>query len=137
MKQLLLYLSHDEDVQRFAVGPTLAAAAERAGWEFECYYARRRLGQHFGGGPGGDDPARAAGSLVSGGRHSDQLVWLAARLRDVRVGAADSPRGAAPAAVGAERLSGSLQPGDICAAACERLGEQLPRQGMLLDASPH
>src|SRR6266545_1905190 len=47
---LLLYLASGTDAQRLAVGPALAAAADRAGWGFECYYDALRRGRHHGGG---------------------------------------------------------------------------------------
>ena len=70
MRRLLLDPSHAGDSQRFAVGPALAAAADRAGWSFDCYYGALRRGLHLGGGdPGRARPGWPSGSLVSGGRH--------------------------------------------------------------------
>jgi hypothetical protein len=134
---LLLYLSHAGDPQRFAVGPTLAGLAERAGWEFDCYYAARRLGRHFGGGdPSETTPGRAAGSLVAGGRHADQVLWLAARHELVALGDPLSPLWPALRAAGAEELSASSDPVALYRAAHDRLGQELPSRGVVLDASP-
>src|SRR6266511_4217300 len=134
---LLLYLSHAGDPQRFAIGPTLAGLAERAGWEFDCYYSARRLGRHFGGGdPSETKPGGAAGSLVGGGRHADQVLWLAARHELVALGDPLSPLWPALRAAGAEELSASSEPAALYRAAHDRLGQELPSRGVVLDASP-
>jgi len=75
--RLLFYVSSSADPGRYAIGPALAAAAERAGWSFDCYYDTFRKGRHFGGGPLEDAaPGWPAGSLVAGGRHADQVLRL-------------------------------------------------------------
>ena len=85
--QLLLYLASGADVGRFSVGPALAAAAERAGLMFECYYDELRKGRHFGGGdPDAAQPGWPGGSLVAGGRHADQLLWLATHWQILALG---------------------------------------------------
>ena len=77
--RLLLFLASASDPARFAVGPALAAAAERSGWRFECYYDALRRGRHFGGGDPGEAPAGwPNGSLFAGGRHALRVEKLAA-----------------------------------------------------------
>jgi hypothetical protein len=89
---LLLYLAHGRDPHRCAVGPALAAAAERAGWAFDVYYDGRRSGRHFGGwDPGGGSEAAATGSLVAGGRHLDHVLWLTTSYHVAAIGDPGSP----------------------------------------------
>ena len=90
-RPLLLYLSSAADPGRFAIAPTLASAAERAGWSFECYYDTLRKGRHFGGGaPAEARPGWAGGSLVAGGRHADQVLRLASVYEVVALGDPDA-----------------------------------------------
>jgi hypothetical protein len=137
VRRLLLYLSNNRDPQRYAVGPALAAAAERAGWAFDCYYAATRRGRHFGGG----DPEAAElgvpnGSLVAGGSHLDQAFRLAALNSVVAYGDPEcvlwSPLEAAGAEVGAR----SLEPADLYAAAFDRLKLPLPERLIVVDSTP-
>jgi hypothetical protein len=132
---LLLYLASGRDPQRYAVGPTLGALAERAGWEFELYYDELRAGRHFGGGPPGEArPGWPAGSLVAGGRHADHARRLALAYDVVAVGDPESLLWAALGA--AEALARTTDPATIYETAFERLGEPLPELVWVLDASP-
>jgi hypothetical protein len=134
---LLLYLSSAADPGRFAIAPALAAAAERAGWRFDCYYDAFRAGRHFGGGRLEEaTPGRPAGSLVAGGRHADQLIRLAAAYQLVALGDPDSVCWPALDAAGAESVIRSVDPADLYEAGLERLGQPLPRRALLLDATP-
>jgi hypothetical protein len=134
---LLLFLSHARDAQRSAVAPALAAAAERAGWGFECYYDDLRKGRHFGGGdPDAARPGRPAGSLVAGGRHADQLLWLATGHQLVALGDPGSLLWPVVEAAGGESLARSLDPVELYAAALGRLGEPVPQSVLVLDAAP-
>ncbi|MGH3032003.1 MAG: hypothetical protein ACRDNE_14810, partial [Gaiellaceae bacterium] len=134
---LLLYLSRVGDPQRTAVGPALAAAAERAGWDFECYYDNRRRGRHFGGGdPELARPGWAAGSLVAGGGHAEHVLWLATAYQLVALGDPGSVLWPALEAVGAEALVRSTDPAELYAAAWERLGEPLPAAVIVVDWTP-
>lgn len=134
---LLLYLSSADDPQRFAVGPTLAAAAERAGWAFECYYDDLRRGRHWGSGePRNGPPGWASGSLVSGGRHYEQLLWLATRHRIVALGDARSVLWPALTALDAETLAATSDPAELFEAAFERLAVPLPTDVLVLDGRP-
>jgi hypothetical protein len=136
-RPLLLYVSSVADTGRFAIGPALAAAAERAGWSFECYYDALRKGRHFGGGPTEDArPGRAAGSLVAGGRHEDLLLWLTTAYEVVAVGDAYSVLWPALDVAGTEALVRSSDPVAIYKAAFDRLGDALPHRALLLDGSP-
>jgi len=136
-RPLLLYLSSIADPGRFAIGPALAAAAERAGWSFECYYDALRKGRHFGGGPPEHaPPGRTAGSLVAGGRHEDLLLWLTTAYEIVAVGDPDSVLWPALDVAGVETLVRSSDPAAIYEVAFERLGEPLPRRALLLDGIP-
>lgn len=137
MEPLLLYLSSALDRQRFAVGPALAAAAERAGWGFECYYGAPRRGRHFGGG----DPERADagvpnGSLVAGGRHLEQAFRLAARRPVSVLGDPDSVLWPAFDDAGAEPLVRSVDPAELYGAALQRLGERGPTRLLIVDGAP-
>jgi hypothetical protein len=136
-RPLLLYVSHVADLHRYAVAPALAAAAERAGYGFECYYDDVRAGRHFGGG----DPARArpgwaAGSLVAGGRHADHVLWLATAYELVVLGDPDSILWPAVDAAGGELLARTTDPAELYAAAFARLGEELPDTVVVVDAGP-
>jgi hypothetical protein len=134
---LLLYLSHARDPQRFAVGPALAAAAEGAGWAFECYYDDLRRGRHWGSGePRQGLPGWAAGSLVSGGRHHEQLLWLATRHQVVALGDAGAVLWPALDALGAETLAVTGDPTQLLGAAFERLGVPLPTEVLVVDGRP-
>lgn len=134
---LLLYLSRAGDPQRTAVGPALAAAADRAGWDFECYYDDRRSGRHFGGGdPELARPGWAAGSSVAGGGHAEHALWLATAYELVALGDPDSVLWPALEAAGAEALVRSADPAELYAAAWEHLGEPLPADVLVVDAAP-
>jgi hypothetical protein len=134
---LLLYLSNARDRQRIAVAPALAAAAERSGWGFECYYDDLRKGRHFGGGDPASAPSGwAAGSLVSGGRHADQLLWLATGFQLVALGDPGSLLWPTVEAAGGEILARSLDPAELYRAAFGRLGQRLSPHVLVLDAAP-
>lgn len=134
---LLVYLSSADDVQRFAVGPALAAAAERAGFGFECYYDALRRGRHFGGGdPNAAPPGWASGSLVAGGRHADQVLWLASRYELVALGDPGSVLWPALEAAGAESLTRSVEPAELYRTALERLAQPVPETVLVLDGAP-
>lgn len=134
---LLLYLSWARDPQRLAVGPALAAAAERAGWAFDCYYDDLRRGRHYGGGdPAAAPSGWAAGSLVAGGRHAEQLLCLAARFRLVALGDADCVLWPALEAAGAEVLVRSCDPAALYGAAFPRLGQEPPASALVVDGEP-
>ena len=135
--RLLLYLSHAGDPQRTAVGPALAAAAERGGWAFECYYGAPRQGRHFGGG----DPDRARpgwpnGSLVAGGRHGEQAFRLACRYDVIALGDPECVLWPALDAAGAEVCARTLDPVELYEAAYERLALHLPERVLMVDARP-
>jgi len=134
---LLLYVDSSPNPGRYAVAPALAAAAQRAGWSFECYYDSVRRGRHFGGGRV-EDAATGwqAGSLVAGGRHADQILRLATAYELVALGDPDSVLWPALDEAGADELIRSLQPQDIYAAAFERLGQPLPGRVLLLETAP-
>ena len=132
---LLLYLASALDPQRFAIAPALAALAERRGWEFELYYAARRAGRHFGGGPPEDaGPGWPAGSLAAGGRHADHARRLAEAYDVVFVGDRRSPL--TPGLGRAEGLAPTSDPLAIYTIAFERLGEPLPGRVLVVDAAP-
>lgn len=135
--RLLLYLSHAGDAQRTAVGPALAAAAEAAGWEFECYHGAFRRGRHFGGGdPDAAAPGAAAGSLVAGGRHAERAASLATLFEVVALGDPQCVLWPALDAAGAEALARTSDPAELYEAAFTRLGQPLPRTVLVLDAEP-
>ena len=135
--QLLLYLASARDPQRLAVGPALAAAAERAGWAFECYHAAHGRGRHFGGGdPAAGRPGVAAGGLVAGGRHAERALALARRYAVSAVGDPDSPLWPALLLAGAEPLLRGDDPAELYGAALERLGHDVPSRAVVLDAAP-
>jgi hypothetical protein len=135
MTPLLLYLASTSDLQRFAVAPTLAALAERTGWEFELYYDDLRAGRHFGGGPP-EDARRGwpAGSLVAGGRHGDHVRRLLLAYDVVAVG--DPASVLWPALERAETLARAVDALEIYEAAFGRLGEPLPDSVLVVDGSP-
>jgi hypothetical protein len=123
------------DRQRFAVAPTLAALAERAGWEFELYYDDVRAGRHFGGGPPEDArPGWAAGTLVAGGRHAGHVRRLSEAFEVVALG--DPGSVLWPALERAETLTRTAAPMEIYEAAFDRLGEPLPDSVLVVDGSP-
>ena len=136
-RPLLFYVASAEDPQRRGLGPALAGAAERAGWEFESYYDALRKGRHFGG---GDPDAAAAGwpngGLVAGARHLDQVLWLASAFEIVACGDPSSPLWPTLEACGAEVLARTSDPVDIYAAVFERLELPLPATVLVLDGSP-
>jgi hypothetical protein len=136
-RPLLFYVSSVADRGRYAIGPALAAAAERAGWSFDCYYDTSRKGRHFGGGPLEDAaPGWPAGSLVAGGRHADQVVRLSGAYELFALGDPESVLWPALDAAGATVLVRSLDPAELYPVAFERLGVALPRRALLLDAAP-
>lgn len=133
---LLLLLTLAEDPQRVAVGPALAAAAARAGWAFEVYADERRRGRHYGGGdPGAVPEGWAAGSLVVGGGHVEQALWLAASHEVVVVGDPRSLLWPVMAAAGAELLP-ARGPAAVYGAALERLGQPVPHDVLVVDHGP-
>jgi hypothetical protein len=135
--RLLLFLASGSDPARFAVGPALAAAAERSGWRFECYYDALRRGRHFGGGdPSAAPPGWPNGSLVAGGRHADELRWLASNHQLSALGDPSSALWPVLDEVGAEALARSTAPSELYEAAFARLGEPVPRRVLVVDASP-
>jgi hypothetical protein len=135
--KLLLYLAAADDPMRLAVGPTLAAAAERAGWRFECYYDALRRGRHFGGGdPASAPPGWPNGSLVAGGRHADELRWLATHHEISAVGDPLSSLWPALEELGAHAVARSTEPRHVYEAAFAHLGEPVPRLALVVDATP-
>jgi hypothetical protein len=134
---LLFYVDHARNPQRASVGAALAAAAERAGWGFECYYDDLRAGRHFGGGdPGEAKPGWPAGSLAAGGRHADHVLWLASLHQVVALGDPASILWSALDAAGAERLAASRDPAELYQAAFERLEGEVPELVLVLDGAP-
>jgi hypothetical protein len=131
---LLLYLAHGQDPHRCAVGPVLAAAAERAGWAFDAYYDSRRSGRHFGGWDANSD-AVATGSLVAGGRHLDHALWLTTSYQVAAVGDPGSPIWPVVEAAG-EVIKRTADPAEVFSAALSRLGTPAPAEVMVLDAGP-
>lgn len=134
---LLFYVGQATDLQKTAVAPVLAAAAERAGWGFECYYDRLRRGRHFGAGdPDAAPPGWAGGSLVAGGRHGDQVLWLSVHYQLVALGDPGSVLWPALRAAGAEVLAASSDPAVLYPAAFERLRQPIPAAVLVIDARP-
>jgi hypothetical protein len=134
---LLLYLARGDDPQRVAVGPALAAAAERGGWGFECYAAELRRGRHFGGGdPAAARTGQAAGSLVAGGRHPERAARLATGFAVAALGDPASPLWPALEAADVEVLARSEEPAALYAAALARLALTVPERAVVLDAAP-
>jgi hypothetical protein len=133
---LLLYLASAADPQRLAVGPALAAAAERAAWGFESYVGELRRGRHFGGGdPAAARAGQAAGSGVAGGQHLERAGRLAAAFAVVALGDPGSPLWPALEAAGAEVLVRSDEPAALYAAALARLALDVPDRVVVLDAA--
>jgi hypothetical protein len=132
--KLLLYLANGQDRHRFAVGPALAAAAQRAGWAFDIYYDCHRSGRHFGGpDPTGVSDSLATGSLVAGGRHLDLALWLTTSYQVAAVGDPASPIWPVIKA-GGEVIVQSADPAEIFSAVLSRLGIPIPAEVMVLDA---
>lgn len=130
---LLFFVAHDADPQRFAVAPSLATAAARAGWAFDLYYDARRAGRHFGGGDPRTAPAGwAAGSLVAGGRHAEQVGWLAARYDIVAVGDPESVLWPALEAH-AVAVHPTHDPGDVLCLGLRSLDEPVPARCLVFD----
>lgn len=138
VSQLLLYLSHADDPQRYAVGPSLARLAGSAGWSFECYYANKRSGRHFGGGdPDSFERGHSGGGLVAGGRHLDQTIRLVTRYEVSALGDPRSPLWWVLEQGGASKLVASEDPLELYAAALRALGVETPRHAVVVDATPH
>jgi hypothetical protein len=131
---LLLYLASSEDPQRVAVGPALAAAAERAGWGFECYYDALRRGRHFGGGD--PDTAHAAGAPLAGGQHAERASRLCELYSVAALGDPASPLWPPLERGAAEELARSTSPAELYEAALARLGAPAPELALVLDALP-
>ena len=134
---LLLYLDNAGSAQRAAVGATLAAAAGRAGWAFDCYFDALRAGRHFGGGdPRIAPPGWPAGSLVAGGRHAELLLWAATAYELVPLGDPQSALWPMLEGSRVEPLVRSTDAAELFAAAFERLGQPLPSRALVLDGRP-
>jgi hypothetical protein len=134
---VLLLLADGADPTRFATAPTLAAAAEAAGWGFDCYHHRYRSGRHFGGGdPDAAPPGAAAGGLMAGARHLERAGLLAAGRHVVAVGDPASPLWPALATAGAEPLVRTVEPSELYRAVFERLGRPLPTTALVVDGHP-
>lgn len=134
---VLLYLAASDDPQRFAVGPVLAAAAEAAGWAFECYYDAHRAGRHFGAGAPEDAPRGwPNGSLVVGGGHASAIAALARSHRVVAIGDARSLLWPILDDLGVECLGRTSDPLHIQLAVLERLGQPRPALALVLDGTP-
>lgn len=135
---LLLYLASGADPQRLAVAPALAAAAERAGFGFECYYDGVRRGRHYGG--GGPDPPPGAGAVtgspMAGGDHAGRTMKLCSKYVVAALGDAASPLWPALEEAGARTLARSSSPAELYAAGFECLGAEVPELVLVLDASP-
>lgn len=135
---LLLYLGRADDLQRLAVAPALAAAAERSGWGFELYYDALRRGRHFGGGdPDQARPGTAGGSPPAGGGHVEQLAWLAAHYAIAAVGDPDALLWPVLERLGVEGVVRSRDPAEIYAGVYERLQLPIPTTVRVLDGAPH
>lgn len=135
--ELLLYLASSDDPQRLAIGPALAAVAERAGWAFECYYDALRRGRHYGGGDPAAAPAgAAAGALVVGGDHAERAARLCMLYSVSALGDPASPLWPPLARASGEELGRSAAPGELYAAALDRLGVPPPDLALVLDAKP-
>lgn len=129
---LLLYLAHARDPHRCAVGPALAAAAERAGWAFDLYYDTYRSGRHFAG-PLAAADSLGNGTFAAGGRHLELILWLATKYAIAAIGDSTSPLWPVIEASG-EIITRSSDPAEIFAAAFARLGLPLPNEVSVLDA---
>ena len=133
---LLLFLAHGGDPHRVAMAPVLAAAAERAGWAFDLYYDGRRSGRHFGGWEDGNrTETTGTGSLMAGGRHLDQALWLTTRYRVVALGDPASPLWPVVEA-GGECALRSSDPAALYETAFRLLGQPLPAEVAVLDMAP-
>ena len=133
-RPLLLYLASGADPQRLAVGPALAAAAERAGFGFDCYYDALRRGRHYGGGEP-PEAAFAAGAPIAGGDHAGRALRLCTRYSVVALGDPGSPLWPTLDEA-AEALARSPSPAELYAAAFQRLGVEVPELVLVLDAVP-
>lgn len=131
---LLLVLARADDPMRLATGPALAAAAERAGWAFECYYDAPRRGRHFGSGdPADAPPGDAQGGLVAGGGHVERLLWLARAYEIAALGDPGALLWPALRGAGVTALARTDDPAELYAAALERLGLDVPDWALVLD----
>ena len=89
---LLLLLAPADHPHRDAVCATLAWVAAAEGLAFECYYAGRASGVHYGGGiPWLYDPADLRGGTFEGGHHLEQLRLVLDRFDCQAVCMGDSP----------------------------------------------
>lgn len=133
---LLLYLTRAANSDRIVVGPTLAAAADRAGWTFECYYDALRRGRHSAGDMETSTRGVGSGSLMAGGRHAEQLLRLGLKYEIVAVGDADAALRPTLEAMGAEVLTCPSTPADVYGTAFARLGMPVPELAYVLDDRP-
>ncbi|MFL5827110.1 MAG: hypothetical protein ACJ76V_11360 [Thermoleophilaceae bacterium] len=134
---LLFYLARGDDPQRLAVGPALAAAAERAGWQFECYYAEPRSGRHYGGGePSGDRAQLAAGSLFAGGMHAERAFRIAVGYEVAALGDPYSPLWPVLEEAGSAALARTEDPVELYVAALAALVQDVPENVLVLDGDP-
>jgi len=135
--RLLLYLASSDDPQRVAVGPALAAAADRAGWGFECYYDALRRGRHYGGGDPETAPAgAAAGALSAGGQHAERTSRLCGLYSVTALGDPASPLWPPLERASAEDLARATSPTELYEMALARLGAPTPELALVLDAMP-
>lgn len=135
--RLLLYLATVGDPHRLAVGPALAALAERTGLAFECHHDARRRGRHFGGG----DPRRAPeglpmGSPPAGGGHPEQVLWLATRYEILAVGDPASTLWPVLASAGARALARTADPAEVYGAVLTELDVAWDGTVLVLDGAP-
>lgn len=138
MKKLLLYVTPADDAQRMAVGPALAGLCAAADWSFECYYADRRSGLHFGGGDVSlVERGRASGGLVAGARHLEQAAALADHLEVVVLGDLGSPVWPMLERRGAVGLVASQDPLELYTQAVKVMGVPLPSRALVIDTTPH
>ncbi|HEX8854611.1 MAG TPA: hypothetical protein VF752_03350 [Thermoleophilaceae bacterium] len=134
---LLFYLARGDDPQRLAVGPALAAAAGRAGWQFECYYAEARRGRHYGGGdPSGARAQLAAGSLFAGGMHAERAFRIAVGYEVAALGDPGSPLWPVLDEAGGAALAQTEDPVELYVAALAALVQDVPDMVLVLDAAP-
>jgi hypothetical protein len=134
---LLLYLSGPGDLHRLAVGPALAAMAERAGLGFELYHDALRRGRHFGGGTvGSQRSGLSAGGLAAGGLHAERVLWLARSFDVLAVGDPASSLWPALDRAGAEPVARSADSAELYAAVLERLQLPVPSLAWVLDGAP-
>jgi hypothetical protein len=136
-KPLLLHLADARDPWRLAVGPALAAAAERAGWRFDAYHDAFRLGRHFGGGdPAEAVPGSPAGGLAAGGRHLERVAALTAAYAVAVVGDPDAALWATLERAGAEVLARTADPVALYRAVHARLDLPVPARALVVDGAP-